>query len=71
MYLEYEHLDGKIYSVKIPEKTNNAARFKLKEKGLIITPQGNRGDLFIDIELYIDYAKLKDSDIDILKSIEL
>ncbi len=66
---EYEHLDGKVYSVKIPEKTNNNARFKLKEKGLMITPQGNRGDLYIDIELFIDYNKLKENDIEILKKL--
>jgi len=67
--LEYEHLDGKIYSVKIPEKTNNLARFKLKEKGLMITQQGNRGDLYIDIELFIDYTKLSSLDIEILKNL--
>jgi molecular chaperone DnaJ len=66
-YLDYEHLDGKTYSIKIPEKTNSVARFKLKEKGLLFTIQGNRGDLFIDTELYIDYDKLNDIDIEILK----
>jgi DnaJ-class molecular chaperone len=68
--LEYEHLDGKIYSIKIPEKTNTAARFKLKEKGLLINTNGNRGDLYIDIDLYVDYTKLKDEDIEILKKLK-
>lgn len=68
--LEYEHLDGKIYSIKIPEKTNTAARFKLKEKGLLINTNGNRGDLFIDIEIYVDYNKLKEEDIEILKKLK-
>ncbi len=67
--LDYQHLDGKIYSVKIPEKTNNNARFKLKEKGLMITQYGNRGDLYIDIELDIDYSKLSNDDIDLIRKI--
>ncbi len=68
--LEYEHLDGKIYSISIPEKTNTDARFKLKEKGLIITPQGNRGDLYIDVDIYINYDKLSDADISVIKSVQ-
>lgn len=66
---EYEHLDGKI-SIKIPDKTNNGSRLKLKDKGLIMSPAGNRGDLYIDVEVYIDYDKLTDSNIEILKTLK-
>lgn len=67
---EYEHLDGKVYSIKIPEKTNSGARFKLKEKGLLINPT-NRADLYIDVDVYINYDKLKDTDLEILKGLSL
>jgi molecular chaperone DnaJ len=67
--IEYEHLDGKTYSIKIPEKTNNNARFKLKEKGMMVNQYGNRGDLFIEIELVIDYSKLNTYDLELIKKI--
>lgn len=66
---EYEHLDGKTYSIKIPEKTNNKTKFALKEKGMMINQQGNRGNLFIEVELFIDYSKIKDVDIELLKKL--
>jgi len=67
---EYKHLDGKTYSVKIPEKTSNGSRFKLKDKGMMFNAIGNRGDLYIDIQIIIDYTTLTDDDIEILKSLK-
>ncbi len=67
--IEYTHLDGKVYSVKIPDKTNNNARFKMREKGMLINTSGNRGDLYIDMEIYIDYYKLTDTDYELIKNL--
>ena len=69
--LNYEHLDGKIYSVKIVEKINNNERFKLKEMGLLITHNGNRGDLYIEVEIFIDYNKLTALDYSLIKQLSI
>lgn len=55
--IEYDHLDGKKYSVRIPDKSNNGDKFKLKDMGLLINPT-LRGNLIIHLELFIDYNNL-------------
>ncbi len=54
---EYEHLDDKKYSIKIPEKTKDGDLLKLSKKGLL-KDGTNRGDLIIKINIIIDYEKM-------------
>jgi molecular chaperone DnaJ len=56
--LKYNHLDGKEYIIKIPPKTKDGDKLKMSKKGLLI---GNniRQDLYILINIIIDYTRLK------------
>lgn len=54
---EYEHLDGKKYSLKIPPKTKDGDLLRVTGKGLMINPQ-RRGDLIVKINIIIDYDLL-------------
>ena len=56
--LEYEHLDGKKYKIKIPEKTKDGDMLKIDGKGLIIDDSMKRGDLLFKINIIIDYSLL-------------
>lgn len=67
--IDYTHIDGKTYTITINEKTNNNSKLKLKSKGLLIDNNGNRGNLYIDVKLYINYSKLTENDISILKTL--
>jgi len=51
---DYEHLDGKKYSVSIPPKTKDGDLLKMREKGLMISEK-QRGDLIFNINIIIDY----------------
>lgn len=55
--LEYEHLDNKKYSLKIPPKTKDGDLLRLTGKGLLYDEQ-NRGDLIVKVNIIIDYEKL-------------
>jgi len=55
---EYEHLDGKKYKIKIPEKTKDGDILKIDNKGLIIDDTLKRGDLLFKINIIIDYSLL-------------
>jgi DnaJ-class molecular chaperone len=55
---EYEHLDDKKYSLKIPPKTKDGDLLRVTGKGLMIN-QSQRGDLIIKINVMIDYDLLK------------
>lgn len=51
---EYEHLDGKKYSLKIPPKTKDGELLRVVGKGLLVNKQ-QRGDLIVKINVIIDY----------------
>jgi len=51
---EYEHLDDKKYSLKIPAKTKDGDLLRITGKGLLIDGH-KRGDLLIKINIIIDY----------------
>jgi len=53
----YEHLDNKKLKIKIPEKTKDNDKIRLKNKGLIFGE--NRGDLIIIINIIINYDLIK------------
>jgi molecular chaperone DnaJ len=55
---EYEHLDDKKYSLKIPPKTKDGDMLRVGGKGLLIDGK-KRGDLLIKINIIIDYEILK------------
>lgn len=54
---EYDHLDGKKYSLKIPPKTKEGEYLRVPGKGLMINQQ-QRGDLFVKMNIIIDYDLL-------------
>jgi molecular chaperone DnaJ len=54
---EYEHLDGKKYSLKIPPKTKDGDLLRVKGKGLLKNPH-QRGDLIVKINIIVDYNLL-------------
>lgn len=53
----YNHIDNSKIEIKIPEKTKNNDTFKVKEKGLLKN-DGKRADLYLKINIIIDYDKL-------------
>lgn len=55
---EYEHLDDKKYSLKIPSKTKDGDLLRVARKGLLYD-DNNRGDLIVKVNIIIDYEKLK------------
>jgi len=55
---DYEHLDGKKYSLKIPPKTKDGDFLRVAGKGLLANHQ-DRGDLLIKVNIIIDYDILK------------
>lgn len=55
---EYEHLDDKKYSLKIPARTKDGDLLRVGGKGLIIDGK-KRGDLLIKINIIIDYDIIK------------
>lgn len=54
--IEYNHLDGKTYKIKVPEKSNKGSKFKLSGKGLLNRDKQTRGDLIINLSIIIDYS---------------
>lgn len=55
--VNYEHLDGKVYKLKIPKKTKDGDTLRMKRKGLLIN-NISRQDLFIKLNIIIDYNRL-------------
>jgi len=55
---KFELLDNKNILIKIPEKTKDGDIIKIKGKGLLKNPT-ERDDLYIKINIIIDYEKLK------------
>lgn len=55
---EYEHLDDKKYTLKIPPRTKNGDLLRMQNKGLIYDDNNNRGDLLFRINVIIDYDLL-------------
>jgi molecular chaperone DnaJ len=55
---EYEHLDNKKYSLKIPPKTKDGDLLRIAGKGLMYE-ENKRGDLLIKVNIIIDYDMLK------------
>jgi molecular chaperone DnaJ len=55
---EYEHLDGKKYSFKIPPRTKDGELLRVAKKGLLMNLQ-QRGDLLIKVNIIVDYELLK------------
>jgi len=53
----YDHIDKSKIEIKLPEKTKNGDNFKVKERGLL-KPDGKRADLYLKINIIIDYNKL-------------
>lgn len=53
---DYTHIDGKIYSISIPARINNNHLIKMSNMGMIYNTLNQRGDLIINIQLYIDYS---------------
>ncbi|NPV12914.1 MAG: DnaJ domain-containing protein [Ignavibacteria bacterium] len=56
---EYKLLDDSKIKVSIPEKTKDGDIIRLKGKGLILDIKGNRDDLYIKINIIIDYKRLQ------------
>lgn len=56
---DYEHLDGKKYKIKIPEKTKDGDMLKIDDKGLIIDDSLKRGNLLFKVNIIIDYSLLE------------
>lgn len=54
---EYEHLDDKKYSLKIPPRTKDGDILRIGGKGLLIDGK-KRGDLLIKINIIIDYDRI-------------
>lgn len=54
---EYEHLDDKKYSLKIPKRTKDGDLLRILGKGLLMNDQ-KRGDLLVKINIIIDYKLL-------------
>ena len=55
--INYTHVDDSNLEIKLPIKTNNNDTIKLKEKGLL-KQDGKRADLYLKINIVIDYDKL-------------
>lgn len=66
---EYTHLDGKKYSLTIPERMEDNTRLKMAKKGMLINNNGDRGDLYIDFTIKVDYSLITDNEVKILKTI--
>lgn len=56
--INYNHLDGKIYKLKILKKTKDGDKLKMVKKGLLKN-NNQRNDLIININIIIDYEKIK------------
>jgi molecular chaperone DnaJ len=54
----YNHIDDTNIKIKLPEKTNNGDIIKLKDCGLLKNNDGLRGDLYLKINIIINYEKL-------------
>lgn len=67
---EYTHLDGKKYSLTIPERMEDKTRLKMPKKGMLINNNGDRGDLYIDFFIKVDYSLITDNEVKILKTIK-
>jgi curved DNA-binding protein len=67
---EYTHLDGKKYSLTIPERMEDNTRLKMAKKGMLINNNGDRGDLYIDFTIKVDYSVITDNEVKILKTIK-
>ena len=78
----FEHLDEvkdkdgamkrKKREFKIPARTENGTKFRLKGLGLSANKSGKvRGNLWIVLELDIDFEKLTDSDMKLISKLEL
>lgn len=55
--ITYIHLDSTKIEIKLPEKTKNDDVLKIKERGLLKN-DGKRADLYLKINIIIDYDKL-------------
>jgi DnaJ-class molecular chaperone len=55
--VEYKHIDDKIYEIAIPPKVNNKHLLKMSNMGMMYKNQNQRGDLILELELYINYEK--------------
>lgn len=56
--INYKHLDGKEYQVKIPAGSNTGKILRMSNMGLPVM-YGARGNLYFKMLVYIDYERLK------------
>jgi len=54
----FNHIDDSQLKVKLPKKAKNGEFARVKEKGFIKNSQKERGDLYLKINIIIDYDKL-------------
>lgn len=61
--IEYKHYDGKTYRINIPAGSNNNTKVRMSGKGLLKKSHGRyiseRGDLYLIINICIDYNRIK------------
>lgn len=56
--IKYEHVDGKIITIKLPKGSKNGEKLKLSGLGLLQPDKRSRGDLLIEVDIVIDYDRL-------------
>ena len=63
------HLDNKSYNIPVPKKTSNNNKLRLKGKGLMHPATRLRGDLYVELNITIDYDNISDEYINKLEKI--
>lgn len=56
--INYEHVNGKIMTIKLPKGSKNGEKLKLSGLGLLQPDKRSRGDLFIEVDIVINYDRL-------------
>lgn len=56
--IEYKHLDGKTYKLKLPEKTQDGHSIRMNGLGLL-KDVSTRADLILNVNIIVDYERLK------------
>lgn len=66
--IDYYHVDNKKYTITIPEKINNRHVLQMKSLGFL-NDSNKRADLYIELEIVIEYNRLLDKDIKLIQKI--
>ena len=67
--IEVQALDGKKFVVNVPSGTNGDSRLRIKGQGLPSGPIGDRGDLYVKIDVKVP-KKLTDEQKDLIESLQ-